>query len=208
MIIFECEQGTQEWIDARLGVVTASEAKKIVTNSGRISAQREQYMGELLAEYFLGEPYSDFEGNYYTERGKALEPQAYEYFSFHTDIQPRQVGFVYKDDSKLVGCSPDGLIGDNVPLELKCVNAGKHLVWLSHNRCPKEYHAQVQFQIWVMGAEYGWFMAYYPELPPLVVKVQPDPDFHETLDKHIPLFVDELQAARDRLIDMGVQRND
>ena len=105
MIRVDCEQGSGEWIECRLGIPTASEFGRIVTATGKLSAQRGPYMGELLAEWALGEPYADFE-NEWTERGKLLEPEALEYYAFVRDVTPAKVGFVYRDSARLVRVQP------------------------------------------------------------------------------------------------------
>ena len=65
-----------EWHEARLGIPTASEFSRIVTPTGKLSAARATYMGELLAEWALGEPVGGFTGTEDTERGQVLEPEA------------------------------------------------------------------------------------------------------------------------------------
>ena len=49
MIELPCQQGSVEWFEARLGIPTASEFSRIVTPTGKLSASRHAYMGELLA---------------------------------------------------------------------------------------------------------------------------------------------------------------
>ena len=120
MIILECEQGSAEWQAARLGIPTASAFKRILTPSGKLSASRDAYMAELLAEHFLGEPIEDFDSEWVV-RGKLLEPQARDYYAFHADVEPKQVGFCYISERDLVamaggldpavGASPDGARG-------------------------------------------------------------------------------------------------
>ena len=68
MIEIDCEQGSERWHDCRLGVVTASQASRIVTPKGKPSASREDYLGELLAESLLGYPVSEFGGTFHTDR--------------------------------------------------------------------------------------------------------------------------------------------
>ena len=110
-IYLDVEQGSQRWLEARAGIPTASNFKRIVTPGGKLSASREGYQAELLAEWALGVDASEV----YTEameRGKVLEPEAFEYFAFHTDLEPAKCGLVYRDSSRMVACSPDGLVTD------------------------------------------------------------------------------------------------
>ena len=174
-----------------------------MTPGGKLSASREGYAAELLAEWALGVDVSDVWTDA-MERGKVLEPEAFEYFSFHTDMEPVKCGLVYRDDSRMVACSPDGLVGDKGTLELKCPSAHKHLYFLARGGLPAEYLPQVQGQMWVTDCEHGFFMSYHPGLPPHIVRVEPDYKFEEALDTHLPTFIEELLAGRDRLRAMGV----
>ena len=140
-IYLDVEQGSQRWLEARAGIPTASNFKRIVTPGGKLSAQREGYAAELLAEWALGVDVSDVWTDA-MERGKVLEPEAFEYFAFHADLEPTKCGLVYRDEARMVACSPDGLVVRKEGLlELKCPSAHKHLMYLARGDCPTEYHA-------------------------------------------------------------------
>ena len=139
------------------------------------------------------------------ERGKVLEPDAFNDFVFQTDMQPSKCGLVYKDERRMVACSPDGLPSLASGLELKCPGAGKHLTYLVRGVCPPDYMPQVQGCMWVTGRPSWWFMSYYPKLPPFILHVDPDLAYQDALDLHIPTFIDELLEGRERLRAMGVQ---
>ena len=224
MIVLTCEQGSREWDEARLGIPTASQFSRIVTPGGAPSKSAEDYMGELLAEHFLGYPAKAFESEW-ADRGKALEPEARRYYAFHRDVDARTVGFCYRTardvfgpdpnglvtsmtspDESVVGTSPDGLVGDDGLLELKCPMPGRHLVYLARGVLPKAYVMQVQGQLWVTGRAWVDFMSYCPDLPPFIVRVAPDPKMQDALDAAIPAFVDTMLEARARLsADYGLQ---
>ena len=61
MRVLDVEQGSREWVEARLGIPTASAFKRIVTSTGKLSAQRDAYQAELLSEWVFGEPAKDFD---------------------------------------------------------------------------------------------------------------------------------------------------
>ena len=205
MITLDCEQGGIEWQEARLGIPTASEFSRIVTPGGKASASAKRYMADLVAERVLGYSVVEWQGNRATERGHALEPDALEYYGFLTDSAPAKVGFVYRDDEKMVGCSPDFMVGERVTGELKCpMEPGIHLIRLAMDELPREYMLQVQGQIWVTGAERADFLDYYPELPPLLVSVEPDEKIFAAFDEHIPAFIDELLETEAKLRAMGL----
>ena len=77
-------------------------------------------------------------------------------------------------------------------------------MYLAGGVCPKKYVPQVQGQIWVTGALWGDFMSYHPGLPPFLKRVEPDPKYQKALDEHMPTFIAELLAGRDRLRELGV----
>ena len=147
-----------------------------------------------------------------TERGHALEPQARKYYAFQRDVEPATVGLIYEDERRMVGCSPDGLVGEDGLLELKCPMAPKHLLWLARCSatekkpavCPPEHNPQVQGQLWVTGRERGAILCrYHPQFPPLLVRVEPDEKYQAALDELMPVFVEEVLAGRERLRELG-----
>ena len=204
MIVLDCEQGSQAWIDARLGIPTASEFSRIVTPTGRASTAAEGYTAELIAEWALGHPVKEFGGNPNTDHGKALEPDARAFYALDTNIDPQTVGFVYQDERKMVGCSPDALVGELGVLELKCPRADTHLLWLARDAIPKDHVIQVQGHIWVTGRSWCDFQSYYPGFPSLLKRAEPDDKLQSALDKIMPEFIADLLTARDRLRAMGV----
>ena len=203
MRVLDVEQGSREWIEARLGIPTASAFKRIVTSTGKLSAQRERYQAELLAEWVYGEPAEDLTDNPNIARGKALEPEARRYYSFHAGVDATTVGFCVRDDG-IAGASPDGLVNPEGLLELKCPREDTHLLYLARGVLPIDYKVQVQGQLWVTGRAWADFMSYCPDLPPFLIRLEPDPKFQAALDDHMPVFWAELIAGRQRLIEKGV----
>ena len=194
MRIIECEQGSQKWHESRMGIPTASEFSKILTPSGKLSTSCEGYLGELLAEWVLGEPAEQFETEWMA-RGKMLEPEAFTEYAFLHDIEPKQVGFCLHDEFD-AGASPDALVGDDGLLEFKCPMAGKHLVYLFRNELPKQYILQVQGQLWVTGRSWCDFTSYHPELPLFVKRVLPDEKIQTALDMWVEHFLKELELGK------------
>ena len=210
MIVLDCEQGTRAWHEARLGIPTASEFKRVVTNGGARCRAARGGCGtgaELLVEWATGEPYKTFESDW-TEYGKAMEPAARAAYSFHRDLSVSQVGLCYRDDKRLVAASPDGLVGGDKSgrgaLELKCPSPEIHLLYLSMGVVPTKYVIQVQGHLWVTGLEWCDFMSFHPDYPALIVRTFPDPARQAALDEHIPAFVDEVLEGRRWLEEAGV----
>jgi len=210
IVLPELIQGTDEWIRARLGVLTASQVGKLLTPTGKLSAQRDSLACTLAAEAVLGEPVDDFNGTYWTDRGSALEDQAGAYFALQTGLEPKAVGFVYRDDSRTCGCSPDWLVWDCdeskditqvdpiCGVEVKCPKAATHVEYLL-DKDAKKYTQQVQFSLWVTGLPKWYFMSYFPGLPPLLKEVLPDPKWQKAFDTHVPTFLAEVEAIKEKL---------
>lgn len=191
MIILDCKQGDEEWKAAKLGVVSSTGFKKIITTKGKKSEMSHEYMLRLLSESITGE-YDNYESEW-MRRGTELEHQAREMWEFVTGKTTQQVGFVYKDSTKMIGCSPDGI---NSGLEIKCPAPHTHMAYLLGNKLPTEYFQQVQGCMWVTDAEEWDFMSYHPKMKPLIITVKRDYEFTEKLEKLLTQFTSELIKAR------------
>ena len=207
------EQGSQEWFQVRLGLPTASQVKRIVTPGGKLSAERNRYMAELIVEWARGESTENFE-NEFTQRGRELEGSARQLYELQTGLHVAQIGIIIRDTgghANAVGYSPDGVLYAQAQpprpcglIEIKCVNEIDHLISLSSDEVPSKYMPQLQGGLWVTGALWIDFVSYHPDWPLLIKRVEPDAKYHAALDKHMPVFVDEMIAGRRRLRDLGV----
>ena len=208
--VYDIVQGSDEWLQARLGIPTASQCSRILTPGKlALSSQRETYIHELAAEWFTGEPEEDFKGTYWTDRGDALEPEARRAFEFEFDTTTRSVGFVYQDESKTVGCSPDWFVvnAEGEPtctVELKCPKPGRHVTYLLATACPTTYVPQTQFTMWVTKLP-SYFMSYCPGLPSTIKPVPADEKWQAALDTHMPAFLSELEACKAKLRELDME---
>ena len=173
MIVLDCEQGSDEWIQARLGIPTATGFGSILTSKGELSAGRRKYRAQLVTEWVKKEQYAPVETDE-MYRGKELESAAFEAYSLITDIMPVKVGFCFRDEKRMVGCSPDGLVAEEGLLELKCPSLDTHIGYLETDEFPMTYFAQTQGQIWVTGRKWVDFMSFYPSYPHFLVRMLPD----------------------------------
>ena len=206
LILRDVEQGSESWIACRLGIPTGSNFERIVTPTGKESSdnRREDYFAELCAEWARGEPYQDFKGTEWTERGQSLEGKARAYYELWSGEKVETVGFVYRDASRMVGCSPDGLVGERGCLELKVPMASTHIGYLSRTTVPNKYIPQCQGHIWVTGRDWCDWMSFHPGLPEQVFRVAPDDRYQDALDTFVPLFIEELLERRENLKARGV----
>ena len=198
MIISEHAQGTPGWFADRAGIPTMSSIDKIITSTGKPSAQSEGYMNTLLAEWMTGAKQS-IKQTEWMARGVELEPEARLAYEIMSGNEVQEVGFCFKDDSKLVGCSPDGLIGDDGMLEIKCPAPGTHVGYMLKAKLPTTYVQQVQGQLWVAGREWADFVSYSPDMDSVIIRVEKDEKFHEALDELIGKFINTMLEKREQL---------
>ena len=200
MKVIDCEQLSPEWHQARLGIPTTSEFKRIVTPGGKLSAQSADYLHRLLAEWALGRVLEeDGLETKWMERGRKLEDEAVRSYEFETERKTETVGFITSDDG-LIGCSPDRLIvGEPGLLEIKCAAPQTHIGYMLTRAVDKDYFPQVQGQLLVTGREWVDIQAYFPGLPSVIVRVEKDPEYQELLDLALRGFVERMLSARAEL---------
>lgn len=197
-------QGSAEWVKARLGLISASGASRLLTPAGkaRTGDMPVTYRRELIAERLLGIQVvgRGAEGSYWVERGVELEPQARAWFRFQTGEAVESVGLVYRDESRRVACSPDGLVhGGLVPLELKCPAPWTVIQYVLDGVVPDAYRAQVHFQMWCMDAPYGYFAAFHPELPGLCLKVEREKVWDDAIATAVDMCLEAMDSELKRL---------
>ncbi len=197
MQILKAEQGTQEWLDARLGRPSASQFSKLVTTAGKPSASADDYISEMIAERITGEREPIYV-NEWMQRGTELEPRARETYEFMYDVDVQEVGFIL-DDSGEFGCSPDGLIGEDGGVEFKCPAPKNHIAWSRKGKCPSKHYAQVQGCLYITGRKWWDFMSYHPDMKPFVVRVERDEEFIAKLAEQISLAVEEIKSEVENL---------
>jgi putative phage-type endonuclease len=197
MIIHDVEQRSEEWFRLRLSIPTASEFKRIVTPGGKLSTQCEGYLDELLAEWILGTPLENFSSEWMV-RGQELEPQARQAYEFMTDQKVVKIGFVTTDNG-LIGCSPDGFVGDKRLLEIKSPSEKVHVGYMRHREVDAEYRPQIQGQLWVCEREAQDVLSYHPRLPAVIVPVVRDEAYIALLAKALDQFTEKMLEAREQL---------
>lgn len=199
LITLDCEQGTEEWLIARLGIPTATGISSIVTPTGKKSSGWTGYLAELVAESVEGlseDSYKSLD----MQRGNQLEPQARMAYEFETGYEVIQVGGVYRNADKDMMISPDGLIPSlRKGLEIKCPKMKTHIKYILEGGVPNEYLIQVQVALWVTGYETWDFVSYCPEYqkqPIYIYTAQRDPKLMKAFDEHIPQFIKTLNALK------------
>lgn len=201
MKIIEHEQGTQEWLQARLGCPSGSGFSKLITSGGKPSTSAETYINELIAEAVINES-TPIENTPWMQRGTELEPFARLNYELENDVEVEQVGFCMHDILKC-GVSPDGLVGLSGGIEIKCPKPSTHIAYLRAGKLPSVYKAQVMGCLWITEREWWDFMSYHPQLPNLVVRVHRDEDYISQLERlvtHACEIIDkEVAAIKEKL---------
>lgn len=198
MITLDHAQGTEEWLLARCGIPTASNFDKIVTTKGEPSKQAQKYLYQLAGERVSG--YRD-EGftSAAMQRGVELESEARSFYELTREVEIQSVGLCFPDDSKKYGCSPDGLIGADGLIEIKCPLISTHVGYLVDGGLPSDYFQQVQGQLLVTNRDYCDFVSYFPGLKPLVVRVERDFPFLKKLKEALEVFCADLEKTVEKI---------
>lgn len=159
-------QDSQDWLQARCGAFTASRASDLMakTRSGP-SASRGALLALLAVERITGQPVQTY-SNAAMERGVDLEAEARDAYSFHTGNAVEEAGFIPHPTIAHCGCSPDGLVGQDGLLEVKCPsNMAKHLDAIRNGSHAAEYRWQIQHQLMVTGRQWVDAVSYDPRYP-------------------------------------------
>jgi hypothetical protein len=188
------EQGSTEWQQARLGVVTASEIDALVSPTWKIRTGEgvETYLHKKLCEKALNWT-ADFGSTFAMDQGSLVEKIALPWYGFTYDCEPKRVGLCLSDDGR-IGCSPDALLGDDDGLEIKVPLPPTHLKYLLKNEVPPEYLPQVHFSMYVTGRPKWTFLSYSRQFPSLVVHVKRDPIIEDTIRNALAAFFERFDA--------------
>ena len=192
------KQGTPEWHAARVGKATASRVPDVIarTKSGW-GASRANYMGELIAERLTGVPAPSY-SNTSMQWGTETEPQARSAYEFRTDLDVVEIGFVDHPAIAMSGASPDGLVGADGLLEIKCPNTSTHIETLLGQSTPAKYIAQMQWQMACTGRKWCDFVSFDPRMPEsmrfYMARVRRDDAMIAQLEKDVADFLSELEA--------------
>lgn len=199
MKILNLEQGSGEWLKARLGVVTASEIDALVSPTGKVRTGQgpHSYLCRKVSEKVLGWVPPDAH-TWNMEQGNLVESHARGWLAFEYDLDIRQVGFCVSDDG-LSGCSPDGLIGEDGGVEIKAPTPPVQTEYLLAGELPEKYVLQVQYSLWVTQRKWWIFCSYNLQLSPLFIRVEPDPKIQAAISEAMADFAPKFHEAVKRI---------
>jgi putative phage-type endonuclease len=198
------DQGTEEWFTIRIGKVTASRVADVIakTKTG-YSASRDNYMAQLVCERLTGQKGESFT-NAAMQHGTETEPLARAAYEALKDVLVDEVGFVPHPTIEMAGASPDGLVGTDGLLEIKCPNTATHIETLLSQSVPGKYNTQMQFQMACTGRQWCDFVSFDNRLPAelqlFVKRVPRDEVFIRLIEAEIVQFLAELDDKINKLM--------
>lgn len=193
------EQRTDDWFAARLGKVTASRIADLMarTKTGP-SASRTNYAAQLVAERLTGKREEGFT-NAAMQWGIDTEAEARQAYEFMHDAIVVEAGFDLHPTIADAGASPDGYVGDDGLIEVKCPNTATHIATLRGAPIADKYVKQMQFQMACTGRQWCDFVSYDPRLPVEmqlhVERVRRDNDAIAEIEAAVVEFLGEVEAA-------------
>lgn len=190
-------QGSPEWHSLRVGKVTASRVADVVarTKSGW-SASRANYMAELVVERLTGQPAESFTTPA-MQWGIDTEAEARLAYEVFTNATVYPAGFVPHHSIANCGASPDGFVGEDGLVELKCPNTATHIDTLLGQTVPAKYVTQMLWQMACTGRQWCDFVSFDPRLPDsmqlYIERVKRDDDRIKELERDVADFLNELE---------------
>jgi hypothetical protein len=192
LVIFNCEQGSPEWFEARRGVVTASCFPDVLAKGQGLT--RGKLLRTLAGEVITGKVEEGY-SNGHMERGQVMEAEARDYYAEVKGVDPVLVGFMKRGR---IGCSPDSLIGEDGMLEIKTKMPHLQLEVLDKGVLPSSHVAQVQGQLLVSGRMWCDFVSYWPGLPIFITRVTRDTAYMANLQEELNRFIAEMDRYIER----------
>lgn len=199
------EQRTDDWFSARLGKVTASRVADVMarTKTG-YGASRANYMAELLCQRLTGRREEGYT-NAAMQRGTELEPVARMAYTMITGNDVVECGFVENEFMQL-GASPDGLVGDDGLIEIKCPNTATMIDFIRTSTIDNKYILQMQTQMLCTGRKWCDFVMYDDRLPEQIafkmIRVDRDNELIGQITHEVGKFLSELDAMQSELLDV------
>ena len=203
----EIEQRSPDWFAARLGKVTASRVADVIakTKTG-YSASRENYMAQLVCERLTQTPTEGFT-NAAMLHGIEQEPFARAAYETAKGVMVEEVGFIVHPEIDMSGASPDGFVGVNGLVEIKCPTLATTMeTWLTQ-KVPQKYFTQIQFQLACTDRVFCDYVVFDPRMPKhlqlFVTRVERDEDYIAHIEDEIVQFLDEVDQKVKKLNLLG-----
>jgi len=194
MIINYCEQQSEAWHQARLGRITGTRFKNLMSKESTASYQ--DLITDLACEIITSKA-EDTYINDLMQHGIDTEPVARKEYEAIFGIEVKQAGFIVPDEDNpyhdWIGISPDGIFDDGM-IEIKCPKMSTHLEYIESGSLPSEYKYQVQGQLFVTGFKYCDFMSFVEGMKPFIIRVYPDTELFKEFDLKLSILIPKVKA--------------
>lgn len=184
------QQRTDEWHQARCGKITASRMNAVMNKlkNGDSGAERRKYIGQLICERLTNEPTQHFE-NEAMRHGTEIEPLARNAYILKTGNLVEEVGFIEHKTIPNAGASPDGLVGDDGLIEIKCPETYTHIETLRTGEIKQDYIYQMQWQMECTGRKWCDFVSFDNRLPEKlqikIIRIKRDDELIEKMKNEV-----------------------
>jgi hypothetical protein len=198
MKLYLFAQRSEAWRQARCGRLTGSRAKDMLATikSGEAAARRDLRM-QLIAERLTGVPQESGYVNADMQWGVDHEAEAITAYEAETGVLVTPIGFC-EHDAVMAGTSPDGFVGRDGLLSVKCPRTANHLRYIRDGVEPSEHAAQNTHELWLTGRAWLDFVSYDPRLPDrlqlLTIRVTRTPDQLADYEKKVVAFLREVET--------------
>lgn len=193
------QQNSGEWQQVKLGVISASNASKVVAKKSTMT--RMTYMAELVAQVCTG-IFGEINSKY-LDWGHDNEAAARSCYEFQSGRTVTQLPFVFKDETFREGCSPDGIVDKDRGVEIKCpFTTVNYIKFLTEGKLLPEYVWQYQYTMRVMDAEKWDFTQYDPRMKRTMihtVTLERDEEKQKVFEDAVPAFIEDMDAMLDKV---------
>ena len=198
MKILNDEQGSDAWKRSRVGVITATRMQDITTSTGLWSKSADAMIRVIVDEMVKGAPAPQGFISKAMKHGTTYEPMARSYYAFVNEVEVEQTGLCLHDDLP-VGFSPDGFVGKDGGLEIKCPQGTTHQTYCDEQKLPTKYKVQVQMALWISEREWWDFLSFEPSYgEQFCIRVNRDEKLISALEENALRAVELIGARYER----------
>lgn len=191
------DQKSKEWHESRLGTLGSTSFKDCLSKGQAHKSLIYTKAGEILTGQWREASAASMDwGNQYEDAARVM-------YEITTGRDVDQVGMVFLPDNMMIGVSPDGLVGDDGGIEIKCPQTAREHIRHMAEGCPRDYLTQIYGMLWVTGRQWWDFVSYHPEMPDrlqlFVTRIERDEPFIQALQDAAISTAREIEAIIDIL---------
>lgn len=202
-------QGSPEWHQLRVGKATASKIADIMAQGQ--GKMRAAYARQLVAERLTGLPTTGFKSAS-MERGNEVEAAAREAYEYHTGLFVEQVAFVDHPTIEMSGASPDGLVGLDGGVEIKCPDSTTHIDTLQGASIDGGYLKQIHWNMACTGRQWWDYVSFDPRMKDasmrlFIKRVARDDDLIGHIERAVKDFLIDVRGTVAQIRNQYVHRD-